>query len=214
MQQQLRPLDVSQKAIAQTRASMRPFNPPRNVGDDERAKVSEIDDAEMRFERRERIVRDLRTSRRHRRDESRLAGVGKTNQTDVCEQLQLQLQIKLFALASALMVARCTIRRGREVRVAKTTAATARSQPTVVGVTEVVKQIARCSVKDLCAHWHAHNQVGAGMARTIRALAMRTTLGHVLRVITQVQQCVQRRIGDENDVASATAIAARWTTAR
>jgi hypothetical protein len=100
------------------------------------------------------------------------------------------------------------------MRVAKTAAATARSQPTVVWVTEVVKQIARCSVKDLCANRDAHDQVGARAARTIRALAMRTALGNVLRVITQMQERVQRGIGDEHDVAAATAIAARWSTTR
>jgi len=57
-----------------------------------------------------------------------------------------------------------------------------------------VKKIACCSVKDLCANRHAHNQVSASMTGTIRAFAMRTSLGDVLRVITQVQQRVQRQL--------------------
>src|SRR4029079_13109306 len=120
--------------------------------------------------------------------------VWKTNQSNVREQLQLQLKVELFSLASALMVARSTISRGREGRVSKTTTATARGEPTIAIVTEVVKKITRCSVKDLCANRHAHNQVSARMARTVRTFTMRTPLGDVLRVITQVQQRVQRCI--------------------
>src|SRR5690242_7990998 len=43
---------------------------------------------------------------------------------------------------------------------------------------------------------------------------MQTTRGNVAWVVTQVQQRVERRIGDENHVAPAAAVAARGPTAR
>jgi hypothetical protein len=43
---------------------------------------------------------------------------------------------------------------------------------------------------------------------------MQTTRGYVTRVIPQVQQSVQRRIGNENYIAATTTIATRWTTTR
>jgi hypothetical protein len=42
---------------------------------------------------------------------------------------------------------------------------------------------------------------------------MQATLGYVARVITQVQQRVQRSIRDEDHIATASPISARWTTA-
>jgi hypothetical protein len=41
---------------------------------------------------------------------------------------------------------------------------------------------------------------------------VRAAIGHVLRVVTQVQQRVQRTVGDERHIAAATTISARWTT--
>src|SRR5690349_15282596 len=57
-------------------------------------------------------------------------------------------------------------------------------------------------------------QIAAGVARTIRPFAVQTTRGNVTRVIAQVQQRVQRTVRDDKNVADATAVAARWTTAR
>ena len=100
------------------------------------------------------------------------------------------------------------------MRISKPATPTARSQPAIAIVVEIVKQVACISVKDLRAHRHAHNQIIAFATRAIRAFAVRTALGGVQRVIAQVQQRVQRPISYENDVAAATTIAARWTTAR
>ena len=168
----------------------------------------------MRFQSRKRIIRDLRTRSRHRRNERRLSCVWKTHQTNIREQLQLELQVQLLSLASGLMVARSTIGRGREVRVSKSATPTARGQPAVAIVIEIVKQVACISVKDLRAHRHAHNQIITFATGTIRTFAMRTALGNVLRVIAQVQQRVQRAISYKDNIAAATAIASRWTTTR
>src|SRR5829696_1044579 len=109
VQQQLRALDVSQKTIAQTRACMSSFDQSRYVGNDEGTKVTEIHYTQMRFQSGERIIRNLWTRRRHRRNKRRLARVWKTHQTNISEQLQLELQVQLLSLASGLMVARSAI---------------------------------------------------------------------------------------------------------
>src|SRR5690242_2648006 len=100
MQQQLRPLDVPEKSIAEARPGVRALDQTRYVGNHKRAKVSEIDHAEVRFQRGERVIGNLRTSRGNSRDESRLARVGKTHQTNISKQFQLELQLALFALAA------------------------------------------------------------------------------------------------------------------
>src|ERR1041384_7371668 len=138
---------------------MSAFDQSRYVGDDEGTKVAEINHTQMRLQSRERIIRDLRARCRHGRNERRFPRVWKTHQTNISEQLQLELQVQLLSLASGLMVARSTIGRGREVRVPKSATPTTRGQPAITIVIEIVKQLACISVKDLRADRHAHNQI-------------------------------------------------------
>src|ERR1043165_2244095 len=85
MQQQLRAPDVSQKTISQTRTRVRAFDQSRYIGNHESTKVTEIDYTEMRLERRERVVGNLRTRGRNSRDERRLTCIRKSHQTHVGE---------------------------------------------------------------------------------------------------------------------------------
>ena len=86
------------------------------------------DDAEIRRERGERVVGDLRPRRRDARDERRLAGVGKSDEADVGEQLQLEAEILDLARLARLHLARRAIGGGREPRVAHAAAAAFRDQ--------------------------------------------------------------------------------------
>src|SRR5688572_14449555 len=138
MKQQLRALDVTQKPIAQTCSSVSAFDQSGDIGNNKRAKVSEIDDTQMRFQRRKRIVSNLRMRGRYCRNERRLSCVWKTDQTNVCEQLQFELQVQLFSLASALVIARCAVCRSREVRVSKSAAPASCCQPAIAVVAQVV----------------------------------------------------------------------------
>ena len=62
--QHLRPLDVPQELVAEPVALVRAFDQPGHVGDDEAAIVAQRDHAEVRRQRGERIVGDLRLRRR------------------------------------------------------------------------------------------------------------------------------------------------------
>ena len=71
---------------------MRALDQPGDVGDDERALARQPDDAQVRDQRRERVVGDLGARRGDARDERRLADVGEAEQADVGEQLELEAQ--------------------------------------------------------------------------------------------------------------------------
>ena len=58
--QHLRALDVAQELVAEPVALVRAFDQPGHVGDDEAAIAAERDDAEVRRQRGERVVGDLR----------------------------------------------------------------------------------------------------------------------------------------------------------
>src|SRR5215510_2143207 len=109
MQQQTGSFDVPQKPIAQAMTLVRAFDQTRDVSHNESAKIPEIDDSQMRFKRRKGIVRDFWLSRRNRGDKSRLAGIRKTDQADVRQQLQFKLQVCLLTGTAFLMVTRRAI---------------------------------------------------------------------------------------------------------
>ena len=97
MRQQPRPLDVAQELDAESVSFVRSFDQTGDIGDDEAAEVVELHHAELRFERRERIVRDLGPRRREARNERGFAGVRESDQSHIGEQLQLEPQPALVA---------------------------------------------------------------------------------------------------------------------
>ena len=89
---------MAQELVAETGTLGSAFDQSRNVGDDEAASFVGAHDAELRRERRERIVGDLGPRGRNRADQRRLAGVGQAEQADVGEHAQLELHAQLLAL--------------------------------------------------------------------------------------------------------------------
>ena len=85
---------------------MRAFDQPGNVDHDERLFVGDAHDAELRFERRERIVGDLRARRRDHREQRRFSGVGNADDAAIREQPQLEPQRAAFAGLAAFGEAR------------------------------------------------------------------------------------------------------------
>ncbi len=89
MQQHAAALDMAEEAVAEAGALMRAFDQAGNVGQHEFAAV-DADHAELRMQRGEGIVRDLRLGRADGREEGRLAGIRQADQTGIGDQLQAQ----------------------------------------------------------------------------------------------------------------------------
>ena len=138
---------------------VRAFDQPGNIRDDKRAKITEINHAQVRLERGERIVGNLRPRRRDLRDEGRFPGIGKTDQPHISEQLELELKLELFARTSFLMVARCSVCRSRKARIAKSATSTARRQPALSRVAQINQQVVCARIKNLRAQRNAHDLV-------------------------------------------------------
>src|SRR5256885_947027 len=120
---------------------VRAFDQPGNIRYDERAKITEINHAQVRFERGERIIGNLRPRRRDFRDEGRFPGIGKTDQAHISEQLKLELKLELFPRTSFLMVARCPVCRSRKARVPKSATSTACCQPALSRIAQINQQV-------------------------------------------------------------------------
>ena len=100
------PLDVAEELVAEAAALAGALDQAGDVGDDELGGVVEADDAEVRLERRERVVGDLRLGRRDHADQRALADVGEADEGDVGHQLQLELEPALLAVLALLGEAR------------------------------------------------------------------------------------------------------------
>src|SRR5436190_36843 len=128
---------MPQKLDTETGARVRPLDQARNIGDYECLVILDLHDPEIRLQRCKRVVGDLRLRRRNARDQRRLAGVRKADETDVGKQLQLQAQPALFAGTARLMLGRSLMRRRGEAGVAATAASAARRDEALAGFREI-----------------------------------------------------------------------------
>src|SRR6266478_6010971 len=112
---------MAQELVSQSGASMGALDETGDVGDHEGMRLVDSSNAQVRSQRRERIVSDLRTRGRNAGNERRLADVGEADQTHIGQQLQLQPQVALFARLSLLAKARSLVRRGGKAGIPSTT---------------------------------------------------------------------------------------------
>jgi hypothetical protein len=106
------------------------------------------------------------------------------------------------------MLARGLVRAGGEVLVAAAAAAAARDDDLVVGVGEVVDQLAGVVVVEQGADGDLEDGVFAGRAGHVGAQAVAAALGLPLRVEAEVDQGVVGERAGHEDVAAVAAVAA------
>src|SRR5438093_964467 len=121
MHDDARAFDVPQELLAEARALARALDEARDVGDDELA-VIEPRDAEIRRERRERVIRDLRPRARQRGEQARLPSVREASEPDVGDEAQLEIERAPFSGLAVHRDARRATRARHEPRVAATAA--------------------------------------------------------------------------------------------
>ena len=124
MHEHTRALHMAQKTMAKSRAFCSAFNQPRHIGDDKAAASIDAHHAEIWFERREMVVGDLWLGSRHAADDRRFADVWKTNEADVCQQLELEGDPALFAFFAVFSESRRAVGGAYKARVAASAAPT------------------------------------------------------------------------------------------
>src|SRR4051812_8078254 len=122
--------------------------------------------------------------------------------------------MSLFARASGFMLARGLVRRSREVLVAASTASPVCHDHALVGLREIVDQLAALNVVDDCAYWSLHDDVRAGLAGAVGAFAVASALRVVFGIEAEVNQRVMRLTRFHDHIAAATTVAARGAAAR
>src|SRR5437016_1094198 len=178
MNQQPCAFDVAEETDAEARAQVCPFDQAGKISHDKSASelravpagpAGGINDAEVGFERGERIVRDLGARGGNNGNQRRLADVGKTNQANIGEKFQFQAKIALFAGESVFVFARGLVPRLGKVLIAASTASTMCDQYALTRGGEIGDGGAALIVKGKRADGHLQDHVLAGMAGAVGA---------------------------------------------
>src|SRR5258708_5081282 len=167
MQNELCSLDVPQKAMSEARSIRRAFDQAWNVGDDKRSKVAHIDDAEVWFERCERVIGDLRFGGRDDRDQCRFTCVWKTDEAYIGDQLQLQLQLSFAARPPCIMIFWSTARRRRKMCVSPTAFAAFCGEVTLPRFSKIKQQLVRLGIENLRPDRYPDDRVLAVLAGAV-----------------------------------------------
>ena len=86
------------------------FDQARDIRQHQGRILVQAGNAQVGFEGGERVSADLGTRRRDRRQKGRFAGIGRTDDADIGDQLELQAQVALFARLALLRQARRLVR--------------------------------------------------------------------------------------------------------
>ena len=143
---------------------MRALDEAGNIGEHEVAPV-DLDHAEARMERRERIVGDLGLGGRDRGEKGRFARVGQADQPGVGDQLQPQDQGALDSLLARIGATRRAVGRGGEMGVAEAAVAARGDDDALAHLGEVGEQRAAFLVDDLGSDRNFQHRVGARARR-------------------------------------------------
>ena len=207
MYQKPRPVHVAQEFEAEPLVLVRALDKAGDVRDDY-SFVAGVYDAEVRRERREGIVRNLRLRVGDGGEYARLADVGQSYEAHVRDQAQFEAELDLLAHLALLAEARGFPRRACEVAVAAPSPAAARRDEAVVRLDEVCAAFAGLRVVDERPARDVDYFILARAPVPRRALSVVAVLAldvvHVLQVGERLK--VRRRF--EYNAASASAVAA------
>src|SRR6202158_3114074 len=207
MQQHAAALDMTEKTIAEPGRLMRAFDQAWNVRQHESPPVG-IHDAELRMQRSEWIVGDLRLGRADHGKESRFPGIGEADQAGIRDQFQPQPDPALLTFLSGIGVAWRAVGGRLEMRVAEAAIAAFGEHESFAERGEVVDQRFAVLVEHLRAHRHLqHDRLAVG-TMAVLAHAVGALLRLEVLLIAIVDQRVQAIDRLDDDVAAAAAIAA------
>jgi hypothetical protein len=175
--EQPRPLDVGEEIVADPGSPAGALDQARDVGDDELV-IVEVQRSQDGLQRGEGIGGDLRMRAGETTQQRRLAGVGESDQADVGQQLQPQLDPALLARQAPLGEPGGLTRRARKPLVAVSAGTAARHHDPAVGLEQVVTRAV--DPDRLRPRRHPDHQRLAGRAVAQRSVALAAALGAVV----------------------------------
>ena len=202
---------MAQKADAEPVPGMRALDQARHVGHDERTLVHPdppvADDAELRGQRGERIVRNARAGRGQRGQQRRFPGVGKAEQSDVGQQAEFQFEAARLSGQAGLGVARRPVGRGRKGGVTPAALPAPGDYHFVTRLAQVGERSATVRVaRHGAGRDGQHDRGGVFAVLVLAAPVFATRCTHVVPM-GQFEQRIALRIDADDHVAAVAAVA-------
>jgi len=173
-------------------------------------KIRRIDahHAQLRCERRERIIGDLRPRRRDAGEEGRFSRIRPADQAGIGNQLQLEDDGLHFGRLARIGAARRLVRRALEMGVAETAIAALEQHDALAGLREIADQRFAVFLVNFRAYGHTQHSVVAIGARHFSAHAVLAAPGRQMLLVSVVDQRVEIVDRFRPHIAAAPAIAA------
>ena len=207
MDEQTAAVDVPQKIMSETRALGRAFDDAGDIGHYEGDALVDVDDAEVGKERRKVVVGDLGMRLADDGQKRGFAYVRETDQTDVCQQLELQRDVVALAGKARLRKA-WDLARGRgEMDVAPAAAAAFCGDPILAGG-HIVHDRAAFGVSDDRAARHLDDERIAVAAVAALALSRHAVGRDVFALVAKIHQRGHVVVHGKDHAAAAAAVAA------
>ena len=195
-----------QEPEAQPLSQVSALDDAGNIGGDERPVVRQGDYAEVRLERGEGVVRDLRASGGNHGEQRALPRVRLAQEPDVGYQFQHQLELALLAVLTRLPLARAAVCRSGEARVAAAAATAFRHEQRVPAGEPFTDHLPRRGVAHLGAGRDREVEIGPGLAGHVLALAVLPALCLPLGAVAVVEERREVRVGAHEHAAARSAI--------
>ena len=190
------------------------LNDAGDVGHDKRLVVAVAHDTQRGLHGGEGVVGNLRTGIAQRRQQCRLARIGKAHQSDVSQQFQFQDDGHLLHRFPRLGIARCLVRSGAELEVAQSAAAALQQHNLLPVVGNITYILTRLGIVDHRSTRHVDIHVLAIGTMTLVLAAITAMLGKDVALILQVQQCPVVMVAAQDDAAALAAVTAVGTAVR
>ena len=180
-----------EKANAKPRTVGGSGDQARNISHDEGAVIVHPHHPEIRHQRRKRIIRHLRSCGRERADQSGLPRIGRTEQSDLRDHLELEAQIAILTFSAPCGPARRPVGARFEARIADAASTTPRNQQPFTFFSHVPEGLQGMPIDDRGTHGHLDHTVLPTRARFVVAAPRSAGAGAVARLKAKVHEGVQ-----------------------
>ncbi len=214
MQEQAGALHVLEEAVTQSLALVRAGNQAGDVGHHKGFFIVHGHHAQRGFERGKRVVGNARPGGAEPRNQGGFAGVRKPDQANVCQKLQFQAQVALFAGSAGIGPPRGLVGGRGKPGVAPAATSAFRHQEAHALGDKIDQLVAVGVVINHGPHGNPDHQIFAVFPVTVGAFAVPGAPRAELFVEPEFQECVEMGGGFQIDAASVAAVTAAGAAAR
>ena len=182
--------------MPQARALGGAFDESGNVGHHETAALADAHHAQMRMQRGKRIVRHLGTRIRHGAQQSRLAGIGHAEQTDVGEHLQLERERTALAGLARRRAPRAAIGARLEMGVPETALAAVGHEQRFAVAGDFADQLFGFRIRHARAEGNLDIKILAGFSGAVAPAALGAVLAAEDACVTEIDERIESLLPD------------------